>query len=218
MNDEGLLNAYAATEGGIDHFLALVQQQSSMLIETSTASATIAATLGGELSAEDVGVDFDPDSIDLSQLVPGTGPFPGIENPGEVIPGGGVFYILNTSDPAQQAASWRFFEFMLQTENATRWHVQGGYLPMVTTVEDQASVRSFWQEDMAGLLLSTAVDQLHEADPEQPGPLIGPYEEYIDILESAAESVLIDDADVDSALADAQAEVTSELERYAGSD
>src|SRR5690606_40986675 len=41
MQDEGLLNAFAATEGGIDHYLALVTQDSSMLIETSTASTTI---------------------------------------------------------------------------------------------------------------------------------------------------------------------------------
>jgi sn-glycerol 3-phosphate transport system substrate-binding protein len=218
MNDEGLINAYAATEGSIDHYLALVQQQSSMLIETSTASATIAALLGGELTAEDAGVDFDPDSVDLAQLVPGTGAFPGIERPGEVVPGGGVFYILNTSEPEQQAASWRFFEFMLQTENATQWHVQGGYLPMVKAVEDQESVRTFWEEDMAGLLLSQGVEQLHDADPDEPGPLIGPYEQYIDILENAAESVLINDADIDSALAEAQAEVTDELGRYAGTD
>lgn len=217
MNDEGLLNAYAATEGSIDHYLALVQQQSSMLIETSTASATIAAALSGDLTAEDVGADFDPEGIDLSQLVPGTGPFPGIESPGEVVPGGGVFYILNTSEPAQQAASWKFFEFMLQTENATQWHLRGGYLPMVKAVEDQESVRTFWEEDMAGLLLSQAVEQLDDADPDEPGPLIGPYEEYIDIVESAAESVLINDADIDETLANAQDEVTAELERYAGS-
>ena len=38
MNDEGLLNVFANTEGGIDQYLALVTQDSSMLIETSTAS------------------------------------------------------------------------------------------------------------------------------------------------------------------------------------
>jgi sn-glycerol 3-phosphate transport system substrate-binding protein len=216
MNDEGLLNVFSAAEGGVNQYLALVQQQSSMLIETSTASTTIAAALGGQLSAEDIGEDFDPGAVDLSQLVPGTGPFPGLEAPGRVVPGGGVLYITGTSDPAQQAASWEFLEFMLRPENGVRWHVNGGYLPMVKAVQDDPAVRTFWEQDLAGLLLSQAVEQLDEADPDEPGPLIGPYEPYREAVESAVESVLIDGADIDDSLAGAQAEVTTELERYAG--
>ena len=41
LNDEGLLNVFANTEGGIDQYLALITQESSMLLETSTASTTI---------------------------------------------------------------------------------------------------------------------------------------------------------------------------------
>jgi sn-glycerol 3-phosphate transport system substrate-binding protein len=216
MNDEGLMNLFSAAEGSIDQYLAMVQQQSSMLIETSTAATTIAAALGGELTAEEAGVDFDPESIDLNSLVPGTGPFPGIEAPGRVVPGGGVLYIASTSDPAQQAASWKFMEFMLQPENSVRWHVDGGYLPMVKAVQDDPEVRDFWEQDMAGLLLSQGVEQLDEADPDEPGPLIGPYEPYREAVESAVEAVLIDGSDIDSALASAQQEVTAELERYAG--
>src|SRR5690606_7707910 len=74
-------NAFANTEGSIDHYLALVTQESSMLIETSTASTTIRDALGGTITAEQAGGDFDPSAIDLSVLVPGAGPFPGIEVP-----------------------------------------------------------------------------------------------------------------------------------------
>jgi sn-glycerol 3-phosphate transport system substrate-binding protein len=216
MNDEGLLNVFSATEGGVNQFLALVQQQSSMLIESSTASTTIAAALQGNLNAEDIGDDFDPESVDLSQLVPGTGPFPGIEAPGGVVPGGGVLYITSTGDPAQQAASWKFMEFMLQPENAVRWHVNGGYLPMVRAVRDDPAVRAFWEQELAGLLLSQGVEQLDQADPDEPGPLIGPFEPYREAVETAVESVLINDADIDDALAGAQEAVTGELECYAG--
>ena len=86
MNDEGLLNVFAATEGGIDQFLALVTQDSSMLVETSTASTTIRDALSGSVTAEQAGVDFDVSSVDLSVLVPGTGAFPGIESAGRVLP------------------------------------------------------------------------------------------------------------------------------------
>jgi sn-glycerol 3-phosphate transport system substrate-binding protein len=216
MNDEGLLNVFSATEGSIDHYLALANQQSSMLIETSTASSTIAEFLGGTLTPEDAGVNFDASSVDVADLVPGTGPFPGVDAPGQALPGGGVFYILNTSSPAQQAASWKYLEFMLQPDSAKQWHLNGGYLPIVKEVQDDPDVQEFWDGQMAGLLLHTAVDQLDQADPDRPSPLIGSYPDYIDAVQQAMEGILLDGQDVDSALATAQDTVTESLERYEG--
>jgi sn-glycerol 3-phosphate transport system substrate-binding protein len=216
MNDEGLLNVFANTEGSIDQYLALATQQSSMLIETSTASATIADALGGNLSAAEAGTDFDASVLDKTELVPGSAAMPGIESPGKVIPTGGAFYILNTSEPAQQAASWKFLEFMLQPENAKVWHLNGGYLPIVKAVQDDPEVQAFWQNDLAGALLHTAVEQLADADPDHPGPLIGPYVDEALAIENALDAVLFDNQDVTESLARAQDELTQSLERYAG--
>jgi sn-glycerol 3-phosphate transport system substrate-binding protein len=216
MDDEGLLNLYAATEGGINHYLALAQEESSMLIETSTAALTIRDAIGGQITAAEAGVDFDPDSVNLQGLIPGTGAFPGLEEPGQVIPGGGAFFILNSSDPAQQAASWRFLQFMLQPENAIEWHTVGAYLPIVTAVEDDPAVQRFWQDDIGGLLLHTGFEQLEAADPDRPGPLIGPYVDFTDTVERTLESVMLDGAGVDSSLASAESDITESLERYAG--
>jgi sn-glycerol 3-phosphate transport system substrate-binding protein len=216
MNDEGLLNAFADTEGSIDQFLALATQQSSMLIETSTASATIADALGGNLTAAEAGVDFDTSVLDKSELVPASGAMPGIETAGKVFPTGGAFYILNTSEPAQQAASWKFLEFMLTPEIAKVWHLNGGYLPIVKAVEDDPQVQAFWRDDLAGALVHTAVEQLSDADPDLPGPLIGPYVDEAVAIENALDAVLFDNQDVDESLARAQDEVTQSLERYAG--
>jgi sn-glycerol 3-phosphate transport system substrate-binding protein len=216
MNDEGLLNAFADTEGSIDHYLALATQQSSMLIETSTASTTIADALGGGLTAAEAGIDFDDSVLDKTQLVPGAGAMPGIESAGKVFTSGGAFYILNTSEPAQQAASWQVLEFMLQPENAKAWHFSGGYLPIVKAVADDPEVQAFWQDDLAGALLRTAVDQLADADPDLPGPLIGPYVDEGNAIEDALDAVLFDGQDVSESLAQAQDEVTQSLERYAG--
>lgn len=216
MNDEDLLNVFAATEGGIDQFLALVTQESSMLVETSTASTTIRDALSGSVSAEEAGVDFDTSSVDLSVLVPGTGAFPGIDAAGRVFPSGGAFYILNTSEPEQQAASWRFLEFMLDPANAKTWLFNGGYLPLVKAVNDDPEVQAFWTDDLAGVLLFPAVEQLGDADPDQPGPLIGPYPDEGDALEAAMEAILLEGADISSTLTDAQDTVTESLQRYAG--
>ena len=216
LNDEGLLNVFSNTEGGIDQYLALITQESSMLLETSTASTTIRDALAGTISAEQAGAAFDASSMDLSVLVPGTGAFPGIEAPGRVFPSGGAFYILNTSEPAQQAASWSFLEFMLQPANAQQWHLNGGYLPVVKAVQDEPAVQAFWTDDLAGVLLQPAVEQLADADPDQPGPLIGPYPDESDQIEAAMEAILLNGEDVASTLADAQDNVTESLERYGG--
>jgi sn-glycerol 3-phosphate transport system substrate-binding protein len=216
MNDEGLLNPFANTEGSIDHYLALATQQSSMLIETSTASTTIADALGGNITAAEAGIDFDASVLDKTELVPAAAAMPGIESAGKVFPTGGAFYILNTSDPAQQAASWKFLEFMLQPEIAKLWHLRGAYLPIVKAVEDDPEVQAFWQDDVAGVLLKPAVDQFADADPDQPGPLIGPYVDEQLAIENALDALLFEGADVADSLAQAQDEVTQSLERYAG--
>jgi sn-glycerol 3-phosphate transport system substrate-binding protein len=216
MYDEGLLNAFADTEGSIDHYLALANQQSSMLIETSTASSTIRDIMAGGLTADEASVSFDESVLDKTELVPGTGAFPGIEAGGQVFASGGAFYMLNTSDAAQQAGSWKFLEFMLQPENAKAWHVNGGYLPIVKSVQDEADVQKFWETDVAGVLLVPAVGQFSEADPDEPGPLIGPYVDEAAAIERALDAVLFDGQDVSSALSNAQDEVTAALERYAG--
>ncbi|HEX6568503.1 MAG TPA: extracellular solute-binding protein [Acidimicrobiales bacterium] len=215
MVDEGLINVFSNAEGSVDHFLALVTQDSSMLIETSTASTTIAQAVSGQLTAAEAGIDFDASVVDQADLVPGTGLFPGLSSPGQVHPGGAGFFIVNTSPPADQAGAWALLEFMLQPANAKAWHLNGGYLPIVKSVQDEPDVQAFWQDDLAGVLLKPAVDQLADADPDLPGPLIGPYPDFIDDLEDAMEAVLFDDAEPAGALADAQDSVTGSLQRYA---
>jgi sn-glycerol 3-phosphate transport system substrate-binding protein len=216
MNEEGLLNPFPVTDGSIDHYLALVTEQSSMLVETSTASGTIAQALGGDITAEEAGIDFDVAAIDTTKLVPASGEYPGVNAAGKVYASGGAFYILNTSDPAQQAGAWKFLQFMLQPENVKTWHITGGYLPMVKSVVDDPEVRRFQEEDLVGLLLKPAVDQLAAADPDQAGPLIGPYTQFQAEVQGAMESVLFSGADPKQALGKAQDNVNAVLKDYNG--
>ncbi|HEX2578586.1 MAG TPA: ABC transporter substrate-binding protein [Aquihabitans sp.] len=216
MNAAGLLNPFPVTDGSIDHYLSLVTEQSSMLIETSTASGTIAEVLGGDLTAEEAGIDFDAGAIDATKVVPGSGKFPGIEAPGKVYASGGAFYILNEGSPAQQAGAWKFLRFMLEDENAKTWHVEGGYLPVVKAVVDDPDVREFQDTALDGLLLKPAVEQLAAADPDQAGPLIGPYVEFQGEMRNALEGVLFSGADPKAAVSEAQENVTSLLQEYNG--
>ncbi len=220
MNKKGLMVPFADTEGTIDHYLALLnkdrKKRASMLIETSTATTTVTAVVGGQLTAEDLGVKVDASIADKNDFIPGVAKLPGLEAPGKVFAGGGAFYILNTSKPAQQAASWEFLKFMLQPENAKEWHVKGSYLPIVKSVLDEPAVADFWAKDPSGVLLKNAVDQLMAADPDQPGPLIGPYPGYRATMRSALAKIVLDGADPKATLKDAQDDVTKQLEDYNG--
>ena len=102
MKDDGLLDPIPGTDGQINQYLALAQQNSSMTIETSSAATTIKAFLQGDVTASDLNAG----SVDVSKnkVVPGAGPFPGIEAPGKVRVSGATVYIVNTNKPEVQAA------------------------------------------------------------------------------------------------------------------
>jgi sn-glycerol 3-phosphate transport system substrate-binding protein len=216
MNDEGLLNAFPVTDGSIDHYLALVNESSSMLVETSTASGTIAAALGGELANGTGGVEIDTSALDGKKIVPGSGEYPGLEAAGQIYASGGAFYILNTSTPAEEAASWDFLRYMWEPENAKIWHLQGGYLPVLKDIVDDPEVATFQDTELDGKLLAPAVEQLSTADPDRSGPLIGPYRKFQDILQGALEKVLFNGGDVEASLSSAQTEATAMLKDYNG--
>lgn len=214
MNAEELLNPFPVTDGSIDHYLALITEQSSMLIETSTASGTIADALGGGLTAEEAGVDVDAAVLEAANLVPGSSQFPGIEEPGKVAASGGYFYLLNVGEPEQQAAAWEFLEFMLRPENSKRWHIDGGYLPVVQSVLDDPDVLEFQRSDLGGLLLAPSAEQMAAAVPEEAPPLIGPFTTYKQALQGAMERVLFSGEDPAASLASASEEMNQALEEY----
>ncbi|MEO6989636.1 MAG: extracellular solute-binding protein, partial [Aquihabitans sp.] len=219
MQKDGLIETFPVTEGSINHYLALAQEKSSMLIETSTASSTIRDFLGGGLDAEAAGAGFEAADLDfdVTKLVPAAGPIPGPKSGGKVFASGGAFYILNTSSPAEQAASWEFTKFMLQPENAYAWHTEAGYLPVVKAVLDDPRVAEFWETDVAGVMLKQSVDQLRDADPDTTRPLMGPYSKFTDIVQAMLFDVVgATGADPAGALSSAEGKVTDMLTEYNG--
>jgi sn-glycerol 3-phosphate transport system substrate-binding protein len=210
MADEGLLQGHSATDGQINQYLAVAQQNSSMLIETSTAATTIKAVLGGD---PDVGVDTG--EADLSGIVPANGPFPGLERPAQVRVSGGAFFLTNTVPPEQQAAAWEFMKFMWQTQNQVAWHLVGSYLPTTQTAANDPAVTAYWQDDLAGRLLKVGYDQLLQVDPQRPGPQIGPYSDYTAAIKNSLDRLVLQGASVDAVVTRADAEIQEALTRYA---
>jgi sn-glycerol 3-phosphate transport system substrate-binding protein len=210
MADEGLLEGHSATPGQVNQYLAVAQQNSSMLIETSTAATTIKAVLGG--NADEVGVDAG--GADLSKIVPADAAFPGVEEPAQVRVSGGSFFLTNTVPPEQQAAAWEFMKFMWKTDSQVAWHLVGSYLPTTQAAAAHPDVVAYWEDDLAGRLLKVAYDQLLQVDPERPGPQIGPYTDYSDAIKNSLDRLVLQGDSVDAVVERADAEIQEALDRY----
>jgi sn-glycerol 3-phosphate transport system substrate-binding protein len=213
MTDAGLLLPVPATDGQIDHYLAMAAQNASITLETSTAATTIQDFLGGDTSVAQGAVD-DAD-VDTSGLDIAAGPVFGVDAAGKAAVGGNGFYITSTSSEAQQAAAWDFLKWWNEPAQQTRWHVEGSYLPFLTSVVDTPEVQAFWNDTLAGGFLRIAWDELTEsADPDFTGALIGPYDKFRIILPNMLESVTLQGTDPDVAIQKAVEESNAALQQY----
>lgn len=212
MVADGLADPISNTPGQINQYLNVAQEKSSMLIETSTASTSIKAFLGGDL---DTGGQ-DASSVDTGGLDPAATPFPGLDQPGGVRVSGGYFGISNRVPKVQQAAAAKYLGFMSQPDQVVTWHLVGSYLPVIGDVADDPRIQKFWKEDRAGQLLKVGYEQMALIDPKRPGPLIGPYPEYTDIMQKTMESTARSGASPEDALKKANEQMNAELEQYYG--
>jgi sn-glycerol 3-phosphate transport system substrate-binding protein len=214
MLDDGLLLGVPARPGQIDHFLAMATQSASMLVDTSSAATSIEAFLGGELRPEDVGVEGDVprDGLDIW-----AGPFPGLREGHRTQMGGAAWYLLSTTPPEVQAAAWDFATYLTGARAQARMLVVGSYLPYLTAaaLEPDAAAYLAGEGGMAGRWLAIANDQVRAIDPDFPGPLIGPYDEFRQHIVEAQDSLVFGDATPAAALAQAQRAIDAALARYA---
>lgn len=211
MVDDGLAQPFST--GGIDQFIAVATKTSSMLIETSTASTTIAKFLAGG-DVDTGGAEVPSTEVDRDALTPAAGPFPGVDEPGQVQIGGGAFYIPATNPPEVQAAAWAFARFMASAEGQVTWHTQGSFLPIAPEAVENPEITGFWDSGLAGEMLEVASRQLYEVDPERPGPIVGPTADYGAAIEAALGQVAFEGASVDDAVREADARIDDALRRY----
>jgi sn-glycerol 3-phosphate transport system substrate-binding protein len=211
MNDDGLLEPIAATEGQINQYLAIASRKSSMLIESSSAATSIEAFLGGKLDPSVVG-GANPD---VSGLDLGAGVVPGIDGPGKTQMGGAAWYITNTTAPEVQAAAWDFMSYMNGDEAQAAMLTGGSYLPYRKSAAETSQAKTFFSSSMAGKWLAVANGEVQQIDPSFPGPLIGPYPEARLAIRDSMENMIFKGATPADTLAAAQKELDAALKRYA---
>jgi sn-glycerol 3-phosphate transport system substrate-binding protein len=111
--------ALSTGTGDIDHYLAVGNGRAAMTIDTSAALGTIS-----QLFAAGQYQDI--------QL--GVGPMPGPASPdGGILVGGAANYIVNRSDPEQQAAAYTFAKYLASPRVQARWAAATGYTPISTS-------------------------------------------------------------------------------------
>jgi len=214
MAQAGLLTVVPDTPGQIDQYLGMAQQTASMTIETSTASTTIEAFLSGDTSVAEEG-GADASGVDLTALDIGAGPVPGINEPGRIQMGGGAWYITSTTPPEVQAGAWDFMKFFNSQASQVTWNLRGSYLPYRTTAVDTPEIQQRWTTTLAGQWLAIAYDELlNGVDPDFPGPLLGPYDEFRRAVRSSVEEMVFRGAAPAEAVRQAADETTEALQRY----
>ena len=217
MSADGLQNtvAYSAT---FDAYLSMANQQGSMLIETSTAATTIDALISGTLNAENLGLDAGTDlsGLRFPDLDIGNGQLPGLEEVGSGQIGGNAWYMIAAGSTQEEvAAAWDFLKWVNQTPQQVRWTVQGSYLPVFASAEEDPELQAYFSDTRAGSWLATSLESLKQVDPDFPGPVIGPYKEFRAALRTALENSLIGSTPVDESFAAADTEIQAALDLYA---
>ncbi|MBL8776971.1 MAG: extracellular solute-binding protein [Acidimicrobiales bacterium] len=215
MNDDGLMLPITDVPGQIDQYLALANEQGSFSVEASSAATSVEAFLKGQLSAGDLTDGRVNADVDLSGLNIGADEFPGMEEPGHIQVGGGVYYMMSTTPPEVQAAAWDYMKWVNSVDMQVVSNLVGSNDPTLVSVADVPEVARTWADTLSGQWLAISFEQQQNGiDPEFPGPLVGPYTEMRTAVRQAVEDMLLNDAAPEDVLADAEAEITEAIERY----
>lgn len=210
MQADGLLQVVPDTPGQVGQYLAMANQQASMTIETSTAATSVKAFLGGNLPVEGAA------PVDLTTLDFGAAKVPGIKQAGRLQMGGGAWYMTKTVAPDVQAGAWDFMKFFNSLESQVKWNLDGSYLPYRVSAAKDARIIDAWQNDIAGRWLAIAYDELlNGVDPNFPGPLIGPYDQFRTAMRTSIEDMLYKQVPPATAVTNAANQTTTALAQYA---
>ena len=216
MYEDGLLKAVPYSNP-YDQLFAMALQTSSMLIDTSTAITTVDSAIEGTLTNEEVGAEdlgFDLSTFAFDTLSIGVGLNPGLKQAGVGQIGGAAWYLVDGGDPASIAAGWDFAQFSNQTPQQVQWTLEGSYLPISTAARQDPAIQEEFASTRRGQWLAIASDGLDMLDPDFPGPVVGPYNNFRDIFRRALEQVTLQGAAVDSTVDTASTEFQDALDLY----
>lgn len=216
MTDEKLLKPvpFSNTFGQL---FAMALQSSSILIDTATAIPTVDAAISGtlkneDIGAEDLGIDLSTVKVDTLQI--GVGAGPGFKEAGKGQIGGAAWYIVNRDKPESIAAVWEFTKFSNDVAQQVRWTLDGGYLPVRKAARKDKALETELSTTRKGQWLAAVADGITKFDPDKPGPVIGPYNEFRDIYRNALESVTLGGKGLDETLTDSNTKFNDALAAY----
>lgn len=139
---------------------------------------------------------------------------PGDYPQGNSVVGGGCLWLMNETTPEQQAAAWKFFQFINTPDETINWHKKTGYFPATNTAYEQLKAEGWFEEEPNH---STAFNQiLGGADtPAAVGVMLGNFVQIRDIVGAAIEDIVVNGVDPKEALDKATADANQVLADYA---
>lgn len=209
MQADGLLKAFPYSSD-ISQFLAIGGGTASILIDGSRAITAVDAVVGGQQVEGIDGVDTEA----LAGLDVTVAPVPGLDGPGQGAVWGSAAFLVDGEDEARVAAGWDFLQYFNSVPVQTDWLTKGSYLPVATTVQDAPAVEEYFASSRAGQWLGTVNDQLSAVDADLPGPAIGPYNEFRDLIHSMLDDVVLGSVEPADAIADFDAAFQADLDSY----
>ena len=220
MYDDGLLKAIPYSQP-YDQLFAMALGSSSMLIDTSTAITSVNGAIEGTLDPEDLGIGQDDalsgviSGIELDGLEIGVGLNPGFTEAGQGQIGGAGWYMVDRGDDVTISASWDFLKYFNSTPNQVRWTLEGSYLPVSEAARNDPSLQKEFAETRRGQWLAVAASALDELDPDFPGPVFGPYNQFRAAVRDSFEKITLGQADVAATIQTVNDKFQSDLETYA---
>jgi sn-glycerol 3-phosphate transport system substrate-binding protein len=144
-----------------DNLLGIGSGKYGMTLETSAALGTVTQLLaGGKYANVKLGISAFP--------VYSTSVHGGVE------PGGGGVFISNKVPAIDQAASWQFLSYLMNTQSVATWAAGTGYIPVRKSSTQTATVQKLWATSPG---YKVAYDEINNGanDAATSGSVIGPY-------------------------------------------
>ena len=139
--------------------------------------------------------------------------YPGIdaEDKGGVSIGGASLWMIESGDDARKAATWDFIQYLVSAPAQAQWNVDTGYFPVNIGAHDE----QVFKDNLAEYpQFQTAIDQLHDAKPEDQGALSGVAQEARQIFENEVEKVFNGELEPAAAAQSMADQINSAIENY----
>jgi sn-glycerol 3-phosphate transport system substrate-binding protein len=127
--------------------------------------------------------------------------------------GGATIWMLDGMDTKTEDGALAFMNFFSNPGNAAAWHQLTGYIPITTSGEDVLAAEGWYDESPNSRVASEQL-AVAENTPASLGALLGNFVGIRDIITLAIEDILVNDVDIATRLATANAEANKSLSEY----